>query len=85
LLETDLVESPALYGLFRLRLLLPPKLSERFTPDELRHIFLHELSHVRRHNTESKEFQRSSCSTRREKLWQPICAETISRPSWPPL
>jgi bla regulator protein BlaR1 len=52
LLETDLVESPALYGLFRLRLLLPPKLPERFTPDELRHIFLHELSHVRRRDME---------------------------------
>ncbi|MGO8698789.1 MAG: M56 family metallopeptidase [Limisphaerales bacterium] len=50
--ETRLIESPALYGLFRLRLLLPPKLSERFTPSELRHIFLHELGHVRRHDME---------------------------------
>jgi beta-lactamase regulating signal transducer with metallopeptidase domain/peroxiredoxin len=48
LLETGLVDSPALYGLFRPRLLLPPKLAERFSQNELRHIFLHELAHVRR-------------------------------------
>jgi beta-lactamase regulating signal transducer with metallopeptidase domain/uncharacterized GH25 family protein len=48
LIETGLVDSPALYGLFRPRLLLPPKLAERFSESELRHIFLHEMAHVRR-------------------------------------
>jgi beta-lactamase regulating signal transducer with metallopeptidase domain/thiol-disulfide isomerase/thioredoxin len=48
LVQTGLVATPALYGLFRLRLLLPPDLAARFSPAELRHIFLHELSHVRR-------------------------------------
>ncbi len=48
LVETGLVDSPALYDLFRPRLLLPPRLAERFSRNELRHIFLHELAHVRR-------------------------------------
>ncbi|HSY44046.1 MAG TPA: M56 family metallopeptidase, partial [Candidatus Acidoferrum sp.] len=48
LIETALVESPALYGFFRLRLLLPPTLAGRFNSAEFRHIFLHELAHVRR-------------------------------------
>ena len=47
-LETELVDSPALYGLVRLRLLLPLNLTERFSKAELRHIFLHEFGHVRR-------------------------------------
>lgn len=51
-LETELVSSPALYGLFRLRLLLPSEFPKRFVPLEMRHIFLHELSHVRRHDME---------------------------------
>jgi beta-lactamase regulating signal transducer with metallopeptidase domain len=50
LIQTRRVATPALYGLFRLRLLLPPDLAARFSPTELRHIFLHELSHVRRHD-----------------------------------
>ncbi len=50
--ETELVSSPALYGLFKLRLLLPPEFSKRFAPAEIRHIFLHELSHIRRHDME---------------------------------
>jgi bla regulator protein BlaR1 len=48
LLETDLVRSPALFGLFRLRLLLPRGLAGRFNATELRYIFLHELAHVKR-------------------------------------
>jgi beta-lactamase regulating signal transducer with metallopeptidase domain/peroxiredoxin len=48
LVQTELLETPALYGLWRLRLLLPPDLAERFSSAELRHIFLHELGHVRR-------------------------------------
>ena len=46
--ETDAVKSPALYGLFRLQLLLPKGFAATFTEAELRHIFLHELAHVKR-------------------------------------
>jgi beta-lactamase regulating signal transducer with metallopeptidase domain/uncharacterized GH25 family protein len=48
LLETDAVKSPALFGLFHLRLLLPHGLTAKFDREELRFIFLHELAHVRR-------------------------------------
>ncbi len=48
LLETDAVKSPALFGLFRLRLLLPKGFGAGFTQNELRYIFLHELAHVKR-------------------------------------
>ncbi len=46
--ETEAVKSPALYGLFRLQLLLPKGLAATFSEAELRHIFLHELAHVKR-------------------------------------
>jgi len=48
LLETNAVGSPALFGLFRLRLLLPKGFTEKFSRDELRYVFLHELAHVKR-------------------------------------
>jgi beta-lactamase regulating signal transducer with metallopeptidase domain len=48
LLETDAVRSPALFGLFRLRLLLPRGFGGQFAGRELRYIFLHELAHVKR-------------------------------------
>lgn len=48
LLETDVVKSPALFGLFRLRLLLPCDFTTGFDRSELRYVFLHELAHVRR-------------------------------------
>jgi beta-lactamase regulating signal transducer with metallopeptidase domain/uncharacterized GH25 family protein len=48
LLETDAVKSPALFGLVRLRLLLPRGFSEKFSQTELRYIFLHELAHIKR-------------------------------------
>ncbi len=50
LLETPLVNSPALCGFWRPRLLLPPGLCRDFTAQQLRFIFLHELAHVRRHD-----------------------------------
>lgn len=46
--ETEVVTSPALFGVFQLRLLLPRGIGERFDGEELRFIFLHELAHVRR-------------------------------------
>jgi beta-lactamase regulating signal transducer with metallopeptidase domain len=48
LIETNAVASPALFGLFRLRLLLPVGMAEKFSPREMRYIFLHELAHVKR-------------------------------------
>lgn len=52
LIETEEVETPAVFGLFRKRLLLPDGIFERFSSVELRHIFLHELAHVRRRDLE---------------------------------
>ena len=46
--ETDAVTSPALWGLLRLRILLPRGMAAKFTRRELRYIFLHELAHVKR-------------------------------------
>lgn len=48
LLEAPELDGPALFGCFRLKLLLPEKMIEAFSPAELRHVFLHELAHIRR-------------------------------------
>lgn len=48
LLETEHVGSPALFGFFRIRLLLPKGLASSLTTEELRHIFLHEAAHLKR-------------------------------------
>lgn len=47
-IETSVVRTPALHGLFRPVLLLPPGFRDTFTADELRHVVLHETWHVRR-------------------------------------
>jgi len=47
-IETSTVTGPALAGLLRPRLLLPPGMIERLTPAELRFVFLHELGHMKR-------------------------------------
>jgi beta-lactamase regulating signal transducer with metallopeptidase domain/thiol-disulfide isomerase/thioredoxin len=46
--ETPFVRSPALFGVVRPRLLLPPGLTGHFALAELRYVFLHELAHVKR-------------------------------------
>lgn len=46
--ETSGVDGPALCGWWTPRLLLPPGLTTRLTPNELRFVFLHELAHVKR-------------------------------------
>jgi|GEM_PF-3516640 len=46
--ETERVQSPALCGWWRPRLLLPVGLTCRLTRDELRHVLLHELAHLKR-------------------------------------
>lgn len=50
LLEAASVKSPALHGLLRKTLLLPPGLIQQFTETEMRHIFLHELAHIKRND-----------------------------------
>ncbi len=47
LVVTDSVESPALCGFFRPRLLLPSGMIEALGPEGLRCVFLHELAHMR--------------------------------------
>lgn len=48
LIETEEVDSPALFGLWRPKLLLPPEVVERLSGAELRHIFAHECAHLKR-------------------------------------
>jgi Tol biopolymer transport system component len=45
---TNKIKSPALFGFVRPRLLLPQGLLEGLSLDELQHVFLHELAHLRR-------------------------------------
>jgi beta-lactamase regulating signal transducer with metallopeptidase domain len=46
--ETPLVHSPCLFGLFRPRLLLPTNLHSQLSRAELSHVILHELAHLKR-------------------------------------
>jgi beta-lactamase regulating signal transducer with metallopeptidase domain/Tol biopolymer transport system component len=48
LVETEMVQSPALYGFLRLYLLLPKNTLATLSTEELRYVFLHELAHVKR-------------------------------------
>ncbi|HEX3988388.1 MAG TPA: M56 family metallopeptidase, partial [Verrucomicrobiae bacterium] len=48
LIESEEVETPAVYGLWRKWLLLPDGVFERFGEGDLRCIFLHELAHIKR-------------------------------------
>src|SRR5664279_4740202 len=48
LVETAAVGSPSLFGFVRPRLLLPVGLTREFSHEELRYVFLHELSHIKR-------------------------------------
>lgn len=50
LMETDALKSPALFGVFRTRVLLPTGLADKLTSKQLAHIFLHELVHYKRHD-----------------------------------
>ncbi|MGB2826989.1 MAG: M56 family metallopeptidase [Dehalococcoidales bacterium] len=47
---TDKVTSPALFGFVRPRLLLPSGMLDALSLKELRHVFLHELAHLKRHD-----------------------------------
>lgn len=46
--ESPLIEAPALTGLLWPKVLLPQGLSETLDATQLRHVFLHELAHVKR-------------------------------------
>jgi len=48
--ETERVTSPALFGIIRPRLLLPAGTLAELGPEQLRHVFLHELAHLQRHD-----------------------------------
>lgn len=48
IVESEIVRTPALHGLLRPTLLLPRGMAAAFTEEELRHVVLHELWHVRR-------------------------------------
>ena len=47
-LASPKISSPALWGFVRPRLILPESLLQRFSQEELRFVFLHELAHVKR-------------------------------------
>jgi len=51
-IETEEVESPAVYGIWHKRLLLPDGLRDELTEDELRHVLQHELAHIKRRDPE---------------------------------
>ncbi len=50
LVETAQVHSPALFGFLSPRLLLPIGSIEKLGPQRLRHVFLHELAHLKRYD-----------------------------------
>ncbi len=47
-IETAMVQTPCLFGLFRPRLLLPAGFADRLSTAELSHVMLHELAHLKR-------------------------------------
>jgi bla regulator protein blaR1 len=53
LVQTTLVRTPCLFGIFRPLLLLPEGLLDQLPPERLRHVFLHELAHMKRHDVEA--------------------------------
>lgn len=48
LIMTNAVKTPSLFGVFRSRLLLPAGVLDSLSPDQLRHVFIHELTHYQR-------------------------------------
>jgi beta-lactamase regulating signal transducer with metallopeptidase domain/protocatechuate 3,4-dioxygenase beta subunit len=48
LFESPEVRSPLVFGILVPNLLLPPGIVEKFTPEQLRYVILHEFCHVRR-------------------------------------
>lgn len=52
IVETKLVQSPAVCGLLKKWLLLPAGFANRFSDAELRHVLLHEFAHLKRRDLE---------------------------------
>jgi bla regulator protein BlaR1 len=50
IVETPHTRAPALFGWIRPRLLLPLDILDTLSQDRLRHVFLHELAHLKRHD-----------------------------------
>ncbi|MFC1761050.1 M56 family metallopeptidase, partial [Planctomycetota bacterium] len=50
LVESDFIRGPAIFGWIRPRLILPAGLINTLSKKQLRHIFLHELAHIKRHD-----------------------------------
>ena len=50
LCASDEVAHPSVLGFFRPRILVPPALLEALSPAELRHVIVHEMEHLRRHD-----------------------------------
>lgn len=48
LIQSTAVTSPSLYGLIRPRLLIPVGILDEFNPEQLSHVFVHELLHYKR-------------------------------------
>ncbi len=46
--ETSSVDSPGLFGAVRPRILLPRGIAEQLSETEMRHVFLHEMAHLKR-------------------------------------
>ncbi|MDQ7093520.1 M56 family metallopeptidase [Desulfosporosinus sp. PR] len=47
LIKTKMITSPSLCGFFRPRLLVPVGILEEFNPEQLNHVFMHELTHFK--------------------------------------
>ena len=50
ILESIEVSSPFVHGLFRPCLILPKDFTAKFSPEEWRFVFLHEIAHLKRHD-----------------------------------
>lgn len=50
LLETSLIQSPIVLGLFKTYLILPKGLDQQLAEVEIRHVLMHELQHVKLHH-----------------------------------
>lgn len=50
LVESDCLRGPAIFGWIRPRIILPAGLIKTLSKEQLRHIFLHELAHIKRHD-----------------------------------
>ncbi len=56
--ESELVTSPAVWGIFRPTLILPAGIARSLPVEQLEWVLLHELAHVRRHDLAVNCFQR---------------------------